>query len=82
MDKPVHSYTELFTQLGLPSHEKGIQQFLVEHRPLAAETVLADAPFWTNAQAEFLREQWAEDANWVQAIDQLNVSLRGDAEHA
>lgn len=77
MEKPVHRFTELFAQLGLPSDEQGILRFLVTHAPLAAEVALADAPFWTPAQATFLREEILEDADWAELVDQLNAALRG-----
>ncbi|CAN5357419.1 DUF2789 domain-containing protein [soil metagenome] len=77
MDKPLHPFTELFAQLGLPSDEQGIGQFLTAHTPLAPDIVLAEAPFWTPAQATFLREEILEDADWAEVVDQLNVALRG-----
>ena len=36
----------------------------------------ADAAFWTPAQAQFLREEFTEDADWAERVDQLNVMLR------
>lgn len=76
MDKPIHRFTELFTQLGLPSDEPGIRQFLAAHTPLAADIALADAPFWTPGQATFLREEIVKDADWAEVVDQLDASLR------
>jgi hypothetical protein len=71
-----HRFTELFAQLGLPTDESGIGQFLAAHRPLAGSVTLADAPFWTTAQAAFLREEIIGDADWAEVVDQLNVALR------
>ena len=76
MDQPVHRFTELFLQLGLPSDAQGIQQFLATHTPLAGELALADAPFWSAAQAAFLRQQLLADADWAELVDQLNLALR------
>ena len=76
MDQPIHRFSELFAQLGLASDEQAIGQFLAAHRPLADEIALADAPFWTAAQAAFLREELLEDADWAEMVDQLNVALR------
>jgi hypothetical protein len=76
MDQPVHRFTELFLQLGLPSDVQGIQQFLATHAPLAADISLAEAPFWTAGQAAFLQEQLLADADWVELVDQLNLALR------
>lgn len=77
MNTPLHHhFTELFAQLGLPTDEPGIGQFLAAHRPLAANVALAEAPFWNPAQAAFLREEILEDADWAEVVDQLNAALR------
>ena len=76
MNKSVHRFAELFAQLGLPSDEAGIRQFIDSHTPLAANIVLSDAPFWTAAQAAFLKEEILEDADWAELVDQLNLALR------
>ena len=36
---------------------------------------LEEAPFWTDSQAQLLREERIEDADWIVVIDQLNVAL-------
>jgi hypothetical protein len=74
-----HRFSELFAQLGLPSDVAGIHDFLSAHAPLAAHIPLADAPFWTAAQAALLREELLEDADWAEVIDQLNGALRQPA---
>ncbi|MEJ8858286.1 DUF2789 domain-containing protein [Variovorax robiniae] len=77
MDTTPHSLETLFAQLGLPSaNASDIERFVAEHRPLAADVELADAPFWTPGQAEFLREEINDDAEWAEVIDQLNAMLR------
>jgi hypothetical protein len=76
MNKSVHRFAELFAQLGLPSDEAGIQQFIEAHSPLATTIELPDASFWTAAQAAFLREELLEDADWAELVDQLNLALR------
>lgn len=76
MNKPAHRFTELFAQLGLPSDEQGIRGFIATHTPLAADLALPEAPFWTVAQAAFLREELLEDADWAEVVDQLNLALR------
>ena len=43
----------LFAQLGLPNSRKDIDEFLDAHSPLPHKVLLADAPFWTSAQAAF-----------------------------
>lgn len=77
MESPVHSMRNLFAQLGLPSDQASIDQFIATHSPLPQGMTLADAPFWTPAQANFLREEILEDADWAEIIDQLNANLHG-----
>lgn len=76
MDLSDHSLHALFKQLGLPSSGAAIDAFIAEHRPLADNVKLADAPFWSPAQSQFLREEFDEDADWIELVDQLNVRLR------
>lgn len=75
MEPPLHSMSTLFAQLGLPSDEAAIERFIATHSPLPEDVALADAPFWTPAQAAFLREEVGEDADWAEVVDQLNVRL-------
>jgi hypothetical protein len=77
MENPVHPFSELFAQLGLPNDEPGIQAFIREHAPLPGATRLEEAPFWTPAQAALLREERIDDADWIETIDQLNLALHG-----
>mgnify|MGYP003608408644 CR=1 FL=1 len=71
-------FSDLFDQLGLSSTPAGIADFINGHRPLAGPVLLADAPFWTPAQAHFLREEMQRDEPpWSELIDQLNAALRG-----
>lgn len=78
MSQTFHRFSELFAQLGLPSDEAGIQQFIQQHAPLPHAVNLADAPFWTPSQQAFLREGLLQDADWAEVIDQLNSALRRD----
>ena len=77
MDQPIHPFSELFAQLGLPADETAIRQFIAAHSPLRNELDLADAPFWTDSQTAFLKEEKLDDADWAEVIDQLNLALRG-----
>ncbi|MGV8841741.1 MAG: DUF2789 domain-containing protein [Pseudomonas sp.] len=77
MDSPTHSLPSLFKQLGLPNDPSDIEAFISTHSPLPAQLKLADASFWSSAQASFLREEILEDADWAEIVDQLNVLLRG-----
>ena len=76
MQIELHDMRSLFAQLGLPSDDSAIDAYIAAHRPLAPDLDLADAPFWSEAQAEFLREELLVDADWASAIDDLNASLR------
>lgn len=76
MESPVHTLSNLFGQLGLPSDEAGIARFIETHA-LPESTLLPDAPFWTPSQAAFLREEALGDADWAAVIDALNVDLHG-----
>jgi hypothetical protein len=76
MERPVHSLSALFAQLGQPDDERSIMQFIERHRPLADDVLLHEAPFWTPSQAAFLREAIACDADWADVADELNVELR------
>jgi hypothetical protein len=79
MNSPIHSFSDLFAQLGLPSDELAIQAFIAAHTPLATDMGLADADFWTPAQATFLHESMLQDSDWTVLVDQLSAALRGPA---
>ncbi len=72
--EPIYRLSTLFEQLGLPSTEEDMDAFIGAHQ-LPSDVSLAQADFWTPAQAGFLKEGWAADANWVDVIDELNVRL-------
>ncbi|MEZ5627834.1 DUF2789 domain-containing protein [Denitromonas sp.] len=76
METPVHPLSALFAQLGLPDDSASIDAFIARHAPLAGDVPLAAAPFWSPAQASFLREEIAEDADWAEVVDTLNARLR------
>ena len=70
-------FEDLFAQLGLPNTEKDIQDFICKNRPLCGDVLLVDAPFFTENQADFIREKRAEDSpTWTIIIDKLNALLR------
>ena len=76
MEQPIHGFADLFAQLGLPADEAGIRQFIATHSPLPGQVLLADAPFWSDAQARMLRETIADDADWADVVDRLDTVLR------
>lgn len=75
MELSVHPFSQLFAQLGLPDDNDGIQRFIAAHSPLPDDMRLEDAPFWSPAQAQLLREERQEDADWAMVVDRLNVAL-------
>ncbi len=78
MDDTTPRMTNLFLQLGLDADPAAIAQFINTHQ-LPADVMLADAPYWDNAQRQFLTEEIKEDAEWAIVVDQLNESLHEDA---
>ena len=76
MDFPNHDLRALFAQLGLGNEPAAIDNFIASHFPLSPEIRLADADFWTPAQAGFLREELLEDADWAEVIDEFDARLR------
>lgn len=79
VDMQTHNLSDLFAQLGLPSDAAAIESFISAHSPLPEAIRLHEAPFWTPAQAAFLREEFLDDADWAEAVDELNVRLRAKA---
>lgn len=66
----------LFAQFGLPNSDADIAEFIDQHRPLDPTVKIEDAPFWNGAQKRFLAAAIEEDAEWAEAVDQLNAMLR------
>ena len=75
MEPTVHPFSELFAQLGLANDDASIQQFIATHSPLPDDVRLEEAPFWSAAQAQLLREERLDDADWAMVVDRLNVAL-------
>lgn len=75
MEPTVHPFSDLFAQLGLPNDNASIQQFIATHAPLPDDVRLEEAPFWSPAQAQLLREERLDDADWAMVVDRLNVAL-------
>jgi hypothetical protein len=70
--------SNLFRQLGLPADDAAIEDFIHAHQ-LAADARMTEAPFWTDAQRQFLLEALQMDAAWAITVDQLSESLHEDA---
>lgn len=75
MESQLHTLSNLFAQLGLPSEPAAVDQFIAAHRPLEQGVALYRAPFWSASQRAFLKEEIIEDADWAGVIDELNVRL-------
>ncbi|MBD1576606.1 MULTISPECIES: DUF2789 domain-containing protein [Vibrio] len=81
MEMHNHSLSSLFDQLGLASNEEEIKGFIRQHRiHLSGGAKLHHADFWNDSQAAFLKEAKAEDADWSDVVDQLDVLLRTSSE--
>ncbi|MBY0464957.1 MAG: DUF2789 domain-containing protein [Burkholderiales bacterium] len=78
MNKAMHRFSDLFAQLGLPNDAASIADFVTRHHAISACTRLPDAPCWTPAQAQFLRESLWQDADWTGLVDQLSLALQGE----
>ncbi|MEG0182877.1 MAG: DUF2789 domain-containing protein [Stenotrophomonas sp.] len=70
--------TNLFLQLGLDASDAAIARFIVDHQ-LPAEVALVEAPYWNEAQRQFLAESLQADAAWSTVVDELNESLHEEA---
>lgn len=78
MSRTYPRITNLFLQLGLPADDASIAEFIRTHQ-LPVDARMTEAPFWSEGQRQFLREQWDADAPWALIVDQLNESLHEDA---
>ena len=78
MEPLTHNMSNLFAQLGLPNDPAAIKQFISTHSNLDHHILIAEAPFWTAAQAAFLKEEILMDADWVSVIDELNAALHAE----
>lgn len=70
--------SNLFRQLGLPADDAAIEDFIRRHQ-LPIDLRMSDAPFWSDAQRQFLNEMLHADGPWAMIVDQLNESLHEDA---
>lgn len=76
MDMSAHTLNTLFDQLGLPSADKDIEQFIRTHRLYSGDIKLTEATFWTPAQSSFLKESIDDDSDWTELVDELDSMLR------
>lgn len=74
MEQPSYELSTLFDQLGLPSDDKAIDDFIMAY-PLEPEIKLVEADFWSEQQKDLLREWLLADGEEAVLVDQLNVRL-------
>jgi len=77
METGAHDLSHLFRQLGLAGDAAHIDAFLATHS-LPPGQRLAEAPYWSPAQAALLSEAISSDAEWAEAADQLAARLSGN----
>ena len=75
MDTSNHTMQALFAQLGLPSSDASIENF-IQNNHLPAGIPLENAAFWSAGQAQFIREAITLDADWAEVVDHLDAQLR------
>lgn len=75
MNKSAHTMNTLFEQLGLPSDDSSINQFIRTHTLFSQKIRLNEATFWTADQAHFLKESLNSDSDWSEVVDELNLKL-------
>lgn len=68
----------LFEQMGMDGDDAAVEQFIQENQ-LAQSVQLSDAPFWSDNQRKFLKDEYHADAGWIEIIDELNTRLHKDA---
>jgi hypothetical protein len=78
INKTIHHFSDLFAQLGLRDDPASIAEFLTKHSAMATGMRLPDAPYWTPAQAQFLRESLLQDSDWAGLVDQLAKALQSE----
>jgi len=76
MDTTIHKLESLFAQLGLDDSEEGIARFVKLHKSIPDVVPLHEADFWTDSQANFIRQAVEEDADWAEIVDHLDAMLR------
>lgn len=74
MELQTPTLSMLFDQLGLASDQASIDAFIAQHR-LEKNVKLSEAPFWTDQQKKFLKDELIDDADWAEVVDELNEAL-------
>lgn len=76
MDLSTHNLNTLFAQLGLPSDDRAIAEFIRSHAPLPHDQPIYEAGCFSDVQAAFLAQGLDEDSDWAEVIDQLASAMR------
>lgn len=76
MDAFSHNLNSLFEQLGIPSTDDEIMNFLLNNNKVPSHIQIHQAKFWSPAQAEFIRTALAENSSWSGVIGSLDTLLR------
>ncbi len=76
MDTSLHLVKDLFLQIGLSNNSPDIESIIHNIKGFPSSTPIWEADFWTRSQADFLKESYDEDSDWVEAVDQLDALLR------
>lgn len=71
--------TNLFLQLGLDASEEAIAEFIGSHQ-LPTDVHIVDAPYWNEAQRQFIAEKLEIDGTWTTIVDQLSEALHEDSD--
>lgn len=74
MNASNHSMQSLFQQLGLSSNPVSMEAF-IKNNHLPKDIPLERAACWSAKQAEFLQEAIDLNAEWADAVDDLNTQL-------
>lgn len=77
MELGIHSMSELFDQLGLPSSDSAIDAFIAKHQQKKLTVAIEHLDVWSPAQATFLKESRCDDADWAEIVDELAARLSG-----
>lgn len=75
MDRSTHTMNALFAQLGMPSDDAYIDQFIRTHTLFSQDVKLSEATFWNDSQADFIKESLDIDSDWSEVVDELNTRL-------
>ncbi|MDO6562924.1 DUF2789 domain-containing protein [Amphritea sp. 1_MG-2023] len=75
MDRSTHTLNALFSQLGMPSDDAYIDQFIRTHTLFSQDIKLNEATFWSESQANFIKECLDFDSDWSEVVDDLNTRL-------